>query len=501
MAKFENLILLTRTMSKTEKRLFSMNFGLNTRDAKNLSDYLVLYNLIVDERNSEKDIRLLFRQKNPSGAFESLSLHLYQHLIRFLSDQNTEKNNDVLFNQYYSEAIILFNRSIYDACFQLINKARTLAFRLEKFIWYSQFARLELDFFRRLNYPILSEEDLVKRYTSAGLVIDYLKSIHEHTSLLDTLSYRYALKGPLELPFEKEQLNDLVLGEMSMMNKHNYRSFESRKTHLLFQVAYFKMTGEPPSALHTLRQLTKLFEEHQNISSEASLDYVDYLNELLNNLYLMNATEEVSFYIQKLRALEKESNEILRVLIPVLIKHECLKALYEDNPLQIKEQLVRSEQYIKRISTIQSIYISAEIAVLRSMLYYRIGDLKSASHCLRCEWPIHINDSVLPVYVAARMLNLVLRYERGDMDLLISEITSIERKMKNSSQLNLMEKQFVRSLRRTTTKLLKSDRKKILAECKEAINEIAQEPAGKSIRLYFDVIKWLNKKIVCAAAE
>ena len=168
-------------------------------------------------------------------------------------------------NQRVEEVNILFERGLTDLCFAELEKAKQLALRYEKFPYYLILAQMELQYLAYLEFPHLSEAQVLSRQEKIRQVLEQEHLNHRHTALYEILCYRYLYQGSSRSTQQRERLNDLLLEEQQVSTCPHARSFASERAHLLFQSVYFLMTGEGEASLPLFYELNDLFEQNSSL--------------------------------------------------------------------------------------------------------------------------------------------------------------------------------------------------------------------------------------------
>ena len=160
MTNAEALILLVRTLSKNEKRSFRLG-------KKSTADYIVLFDLIdKDELITVDGLKEAFENKGKGAVFNVTVTYLYKLLLDKLLALRQNQDSDYSLMTQILKAKILFEKSIFPAALEILEKVKHDAAALEKNEALIMASRLELDYLHYLNMPDISEEDLINRHYS-----------------------------------------------------------------------------------------------------------------------------------------------------------------------------------------------------------------------------------------------------------------------------------------------------------------------------------------------
>ena len=112
---------------------------------------------------------------------------------------------------------ILFEKSLYDDALEMLNQVKEIAKKYENQYILIYAARLELDYLLSLNFPNITETDLLNRHSRINATIKMLRIANEQSALFELLKHRMIHKGAVRSKTQINALNDLVASEMSIV--------------------------------------------------------------------------------------------------------------------------------------------------------------------------------------------------------------------------------------------------------------------------------------------
>ncbi|MFN8135175.1 MAG: hypothetical protein U0Z17_08100 [Bacteroidales bacterium] len=90
MSKLQSLMILTHSLTLAEKRAFSIR----TNRSKAKTDYMVLYNIIEQNReHSQASILAEFLKKKPGASVETTIKYLYELLLEVILELKKEQDS------------------------------------------------------------------------------------------------------------------------------------------------------------------------------------------------------------------------------------------------------------------------------------------------------------------------------------------------------------------------------------------------------------------------
>ncbi len=488
MSKFQSLVLLTHSMSLAEKKAFRIR---STR-IKRKTDYLVLYDII--EKNREKPTASLlaeFIDERPGIAVETTIKYLYELLLDSMLVLRKEQDSFFFLFNKILKARMLYEKSLFDECFELLNDIIEQAEKFENYHALYLARRLELDYLLALNFPNLNEKTLIKKQFKLNESLKYLRKINEQSSLYENLKHRIVYKGHARSQKQKEQLNDLVYSEISIVASLSEDNFEISKLHQLFQSNYLISVGDYQSALNSYIELNNLFEANKRFWSNPPIYYLETLEGVLQSLRGIGNYKGMSYFINQLKAIESQSTSFR-------INLTCITFLYELFPFLDTGDFATSATLMKSYqeSLFDKLFTlnrarQADLCLYTSLIYFGNADYHKAHKFLNQIILRGKNYYYLPVYRTIRLVNLIILFKLGDFELIRYEIRSMKRDSGDSNRDYKIErflfKFLLKDLPSPGTK-----RQKLLEKTLKEFHEIQQDVFEKQILTIFDFTAWVE---------
>ncbi|MCU0370610.1 MAG: hypothetical protein MUC31_04275, partial [Bacteroidales bacterium] len=424
MTKFQSLLLLIHSMTLAEKKAFRIR-----SNRKNVvPDYLTLYDQIENGREaSVPSLRSEFLAKRPGASFETTVRYLYELLMETMLELRKEQDSFYhLFNKIM-KARVLFEKSLYDECFELLDYVIRLAGKYENYHALLLASKLELEYLLALNFPNIDEKKLLQKQFKLNEILKYLRKINEQSALYEILKHRVINKGHARSQKQKDELNDLVFSEISIVASLNLNNFEISKLHQLFQSNYLISVGDYKSALNSYIELNNLFEANQHLWSDPPVYYLHTLEGVLESLRSIHNYEGMTYFINQLKALEGQSAGFRISLV-------CITYLYELFPFLDRGDFTSSMALMKKYK--EPLYDKlftlnrarqAELCLYTALIYFGNSEFQKAHKFLNQIILRGKNYYYLPLYRTVRLVNLIILYKLGDFELINYEIRSMKR--------------------------------------------------------------------------
>jgi len=488
MSKLQSLVLLTHTMSLAEKKAFRIRSSLN----KAKSDYMILYNIIEKNRElTQASIIAEFLKKKPGASFETTIKYLYELLLESMLELKKEQDSFYFLFNKIMKARILFEKSLFDECFGMIRDIISYAEKYENYYAILLAARLELDYLLVLNFPNLNEKTLLQKQFKINEALKYVRKINEQSSLYENLKHRVIYKGHARSQQQKDELNDLVYSEISIVASQNQESFEISKLHQLFQSNYLISVGDYKSALNSYIELNNLFEANKHLWSNPPIYYMHTLEGVLESLRGIHNYEGMSYFINQIKAIDSQSATFK-------INLTCITFLYELFPFLDRGDFVSSIALMKNYkeSLFDKLFTlnrarQAELCLYTSLIYFGNSEYHNAHKFLNQIILRGKNYYYLPMYRTIRLVNLMILYKLGDFDLIKYEIRSMKREVMETAKDYKIEKYLFRFLSKPLPTLALK-RQELLGKTLKEFDEIQQDVFEKQILRIFDFTAWVE---------
>ncbi|MBS1607130.1 MAG: hypothetical protein JST42_31055 [Bacteroidetes bacterium] len=492
------LVKLVRSLSSSEKRYFK----LQSKRQGGGKEYLTLFDLI--DSGKSPDIRQLkqeFKKKSPAGSWENTCIYLGSALVDCLVRAKKEK--DVFFNLLHQlqEIRVLKERSLEEEAFRQARKVGRTAAQHQLY-WIEYYCyRDELQYYSDNSFSGITDQGLVTLQMKGKDILKSLSHIHDHYSLYELLHYRLIHSGKIASEEGRKKLNDLMLSEMVLVANRS-KSFISQKLHLLFQSFFFTVVGDYHSALKSFYHLNALLEKNQAFLDNPPLDYLSALTGIIESLFMLENTTDATYYIDKIRNLDQP-------VYPEYFRYIVRKTVVT-RQIQILLRAGRPDEARRLVDSIPSAVFDSyplvdeekqcELYFFCSLTFFQLRDWRKAHLYLREIMNTLRLPAQLLISRAIRLLNIVIYYEKRDLDHLEYEIRSYKRYFSQSRLMNI-EKLLFRIVEASPSgrRLLSlpAGQRRMQSD----LAAIAADKYQQQLLRYFDLIAWARGNVQAVAAR
>ncbi len=491
MTQIQSLVLLVNSMTLAEKRTFRVQ----SCQTKNKPNYIVLYDIIEKDSTLPSDeLRIRFLGELPGASFETSAKYLFELILHTMLELRQEQDSFYdLFNKIL-KARILYEKSLFGECFDLLNNVMLQAEKYENYYAMLLASRMELEYLLALGFPNLSEKELLQKQFKLNESLKYIRKINEQSSLFEILKHRIVYKGYPRSQQQKNELNDLVFSELSMIASQNLENFEIRKLHQLFQSNYLISVGDYNSALRSYYELNTLFEANKHLWSSPPVYYLNVLEGVLESLRSIRNYNEMSYFVDQLKKMESTSIDFRLNLSCLTFQYELFPFLDNGDFIACLELMNKYKNPLyDKLSNLDRVR-QTELCLYTSLVYLGISDFHKARKFLNQVFLSVKNFSFLPLYRTIRLVNLIILYKLGDFDVITYEIRSMKRDLSGTIKGYKIERFLFRFLSQSPPERPLNPNKQWY-KIKVVFDEIRADVFEQQILRIFDFTAWVESEI------
>ena len=491
MLKSESLIHLINNLTKQEKKEFSLYIS-----NKPEKDYIFLFRLIDDKKISDpEELKMSFLAAKPASSFNTVVIYLFDLLIDILTRLRTEQDSYYLLFNELLHARVLYEKSMYQECFQVLKKVKEKAVYYENHFALLVAQRLELNYLLTLDFEDMDEQKLLNKQYKMNNTLKSIRQLNEQSSLYELLKYRMINKGASRSLEETQKLDDLVTSEISIVASAGVENFEIKKNHQLFQANYFITVGDYKAAFNSFVELNKLFEENSHLWNNPPVYYLMTVEGMLESLRIMHNYEGMNYFIEKLTKLSSPSSSFQLNVTYVIFIYRLFSFIdagdFDKAGIWIAEHQASLIDKMLLLKEQQQ----AEMSLYIALIHLGNGEYRKARKRLSATIGRgHLYS--LPLFRTIRIVNVMIHYELGDVDYIQSEIRSIKREMSKNKGYNLKVESFLlKFLNYSFADTNRKKRAEIWESMAEEVHALYADKYETQILRKFDFVAWVEAKI------
>ena len=493
-AQKDNLFLLVKSLTKSEKRQFKLYVG--RLGVNSDSKFLNLFNLL-DKSKVYDEAAIIKSGVVKKQQLANVKAHLYKQVLISLKLNPSHQNIRSQIREQLDFASILYHKGLYKQSLKILDKAKELAvLNEEKNL---AFEIVELEKIIESQYITRSIGSRADQLTVQAKALSELNVITSKLSNLSLQLYSIILKtgyvkneaeSKAVTKYFEDRLPEVDIAKLGFREKLWYY-----KTHLWYS---FLMQDFLNCYKYALKWVDLFYENPSMIS----LNPVFFLK---GNNYLLEA---LYFIKNKPKFVGKLSDFYTIVERPDFPKDENVASLvflygnfHKINQHFIDGSFEDGLSLIPQVEKDLLVYSNKIDAHHKMVFYYKFASLHFGAgnnkECIRYLDLIISNKSLSmreDLLCFSRVLNLVAHYEAGldyHLETLLRSTYKFLIKMNDLHEVQKEMIKFIRGLQDIYPQDIKKEFKKLL----EVLRPYEDHPFERRAFLYLDVISWLESKI------
>tara|TARA_R110002050_G_scaffold207326_1_gene343251 strand:+ start:7215 stop:8765 length:1551 start_codon:yes stop_codon:yes gene_type:complete len=490
----DNLFVLIKSLSKSEKRQFKLYVGrLGVNDD---SKFLMLFN-ILEKLPFYDEAIILKKGIVKKQQLSNLKAHLYKQILISLRLNPSHQNIRIQIREQLDFATILYHKGLYKQSLKILDKAKSVAIaNEEKNIAYEI---VELEKVIESQYITRSISNRADELTIQAKELSQQNVIASKLSNLSLQLYGLFLKtGYVKNDKETKRITDYFNDRLP---KYKFNKLGFREKLWLYKAYlwYSFLTQDFLSCYKYSAKWVALFYDNKDQIVLNPVFFLKGNHYLLESLYYLRHYEKFKSTLHELESVTKET------WFPVDDNVEGLAFLYIYNNRfnlhfiegSFQEGLPMVTQVLENLKKYQDRIDEHHVMVF----YYKIASIYfGAGENKKCIFFLEkiINNKSLEMredlLCFARILNLVAHYEAGMDYNLESLIKSTYKFLIKMEDLYEVQKEFIRFLRGLGD-IYPNEVKAEFVKLHHKLKQFEDDPYQSRAFLYLDIISWLESKI------
>ncbi len=494
--KSDHLFRLIKTLSKGEKRFFSLY--VSRLSDSSTKKFIILFNAIDKQKVYDEDL-ILSKEKtlNPK-QFSNLKAHLYYQLLKCLKLCNSNNLDTINIMELLDYARILYSKGLYKECIKMIDKVKKMAMENDYSILLLEILDLEkLVIPKTLNAGNEQRVNLV--ITETVQVAESIKNINIFSNLSLKLNSYYVQTGFIKNKADLEKITYFFSSSLPTY-KENKLSFQEKLYLYNSFIGYYFFIQDFRQAYVYADKLVTLFDAQPAMKKHKLEMYIKALNNLLvaqHKLYKYNefvSTQKQLIAIKRDKTLVLTENINLNLFKTIYfheINRHFMSGEFKSGTRIVAALESEINKFISRLDKHSVLLFYYKI----SCLYFGSSNFKAALKWLNKilnEREIRLREDL---YSFSRILSLICHFELEHNDLVESNIKSTYRYFMKKGDLTIYQTHILDFLKRILTDGSDKSLKKGLILLKEEMEQLEKNRFEKRAFIYFDIISWLESKL------
>ncbi len=489
----DTLFTLIKSLKKSEKRYFKVSVT-DSSDKK----FSRLFDLIdAQKKFNDNEILKKDRTINPA-QLSNLKAHLYTKILQNLRDYNSSSLPNIKIRDMIDHAEILFNKSLYSQCGEVIKKAKKMAVKsdnlemqLEILKWEKQMLAHSSgrDNLARTDQVIKEVQDVNNR----------INNINSFSNLQFRLQSMYKKIGFIRNEHDYQEITKVFTDNIPYFVKEELSVSEKISLYNLY-IGYYFFIQDFEKGYDYANKLVHIFQGEKALILSRLETYISSLNNLLIAQNKLMKYGEFRNTTRELRSLNTLPPAYLNENIRLRLQKYTF--VHEFNRLFMKGDFERGVSLMNRINTGLEQFITQIDPHSKMILFYKTACLYfgNGDYQIAIKWLNEIinsqeGDLREDIHGFARILNLICHYELGNMELIEYYVRSTYRFLLKKEDLHQFQKYILNFLVRLKTNITEDELRNRFKTLLQNLIPLSQDPYEKRAFIYFDILSWLESKI------
>ena len=491
----DKLFTLIKSMKSSEKRYFKL--WVNGDSGTTVPKFLQLFEQIDGQKIYDEEAIESAASYLTKGQLSNLKASLYTKILTSLKYYNIINSPDMQTRELIDHAQLLFDRSLYQQCDDLLNKAAVMANKTSNMEMQLMILKWKKNVLSQTaeRGSVENTDAIIKQVTQ---VTDRINNINQFTNLQLQLNALYLRTGYVKNEADYDIIANLFYSNLPEVIEEELSLAEKSNLYSLYVDFYF-FTQDFNQGHLFAKKWVSLFNNKSLIYANLET-YIKALNSLMIAESRINAYDDFIKNKRQLRNLRR----LAAIQINENINLKLFKYTYvhEFNGLFMKGDFSRGVHLMEKIKPRIDEYIARLDSHSRVIMYYKIaclyvGNSDFSEGLVWLNRIINTEDMDLreDIHGFSRILSLICHYEIGHRDILDYHVRSTYTILLKRENLQQYHKYILNFLKHVSPNISEDE---MIAEFKtllEQLRPLEANPYEKRAFIYFDIISWLEGKI------
>ena len=488
----DKLFRLIKSLSPSEKRYFIV---WSQSKAGRLSRFKQLFELNdqAEALNDPEFVKKIYPGESVEGKkYTELKAYLYDLILKALQAFDEQTSVEYRLRHLLQSVSVLFKRGLYSDCREQLTKARRLAIYYENFSIILETLRWEKHIAYALSDMDLLAKEIQRIDYEEDTCIKQIKNLSDYRRIFLKIWTSVKTEAAARHEDRLEKIH-LLADDPLLKNFDGALSHTARVLFFRAKTIYYYLILDYESFYENGRKLIDLQESKPWFLTENLTEYIASLSNFLLACGLLQRYDEVAETLEKFRQLKPLTHDdrvkIQRQYFSGKLNLCVFTGDFEEGRLEmarLADEVEKSDLAFFESASFQFQFFS---------IAFGCQDFRLAVDFINKILGQHKTVERQDLQSLARMLNLLVHYEMGNMELLDSLLRSSARYLRSRNRLFQMEKNFIRFMANLARAATKEAQKEVLTKEKDLLLSEAKSPVGRILLQYFDFESWINSKI------
>lgn len=493
----KDLFNLIKSLTVSEKGYFA-KFA-KRHIIGNGNNYLRLFEAINEQKVYDEELlKSQFKNEKFIKQFTTAKNYLTNMILKSLEnyhgDESVSNKIVSLMNQYK----ILFEKTLFSQAETLLKRAKKLARETENYPKLIDILRYE----RSLDYKKIGEPNF-EEYLETSLqeekdVLKKLENLAEYNNIYLRISRLFKVTGRSRTEKELENFSRIFSNPL-LSNEKEALTVRAKNFFYIISYLYYYCIGDTKLAFEFGEKRLHLIEKHFEKISSMQEEYIYALTDAIAFAFNIGEIKLCLSYLKKKRdfALEFKNKQSVPNHLDMCVSSYSFELYIYSMAGYFKEATETAQEVIKWLHKYQGkINKSEELKVIYAIAYVYFGAGDYSKALFWVNEILNDNSNFRQDYkIFAKIMNLIIHYELGNIDLMEYNIKSVLRFLNNKDKLHKYEHTLIKFIKRIPLLKNGEDMSFEFHQLKEELDMISKDEFEKRAFDYFDIISWLESKL------
>lgn len=494
MKKGEQLHQLIKALTPAEKKHIRININ-KFHPTKTSKNALLFDSLNQQKKYSPELVKNAYETQGYTSHFLAADRNqLYDLVLTNLSDFHKKKTIEIQLNEGYQNAIILFEKKLFQQALKEINRIIPLAEQLESYSTLINFYHLQQRILKVQNRL----QEAIKSIQKQSLLWETQQRLNNYIELhYQSIALRIEL-AKARSPENVERLETFMQHPLLKINRPTHLGFLEQFHYLEIYCNYYFIRDNKELELQSNQALVHLYNQYPIFKKNEPLNYLVFHTRILaiqRNLNPKGFLEALSTYRALSKEFQKQQKQAESIIfifsynyeLDFYIQHQAWKKGEKVVPIMLKG-LKKYQAFIEAQLQLTAYYRIAYLYFFNSEYARAIDILDQVIN----DFPSNLRPDV---YSFSLIVRIIAHYELGNFRLIPYLIKMAAYHLKKRDLLFQTEKIALQYLKRLSKSKAPGKSNSILHEFETNIKNLIQDNPYESRSLQiFDFLAWIETK-------
>lgn len=495
----QELFELIKSLRKSEKRYIRLYSAMQS-GSKN---YLKLFDEISKqaENSGEYDERRIKRRFKNEKFIKQLTFtknYLSELIFKGLALYYGNSSVDSMITQQIAKARILYNKALYKYFFKVTESVKKNCLKYERFSFYLQVLEMEKVVIIKKIYPEKDETSVLEEEIK---ILNIIRNITEYNFIVSQLASLYRKKGRLREKSQAELLKNINERYIMMSEGRALSEIAKERYYFILQLVADLQGDNKRIFTYAMKRFEIISNNPMPFKDQSFNYWQDIIMYIIFQFHKSNDLTSLDKYFELLRmhSGKTDAEQINLFLIESLV---CILRLGNDTPI--------GEVNSKVSSILKGLHIhEGKIDTNFELLIYNAIVRAYFKRSMYAEANKYINMLLNhpqisvreDVELYAKIINLIIHLELGNIDLLEYLIKSTYRYLKNRNNVYKFETVLMNFLRKLPSVTANKQFIELLELAQKDLIRLEDDPFEKNAANQFDISTWIDRKLAIMRLE